>query len=99
MALLICAKHIENTAAWIRLPCCEPAMLGGTPADPALECRGEGKGILVADGAGDGFDLLVGGGQQLGSSAHAQIDDLMHGAAPHLLPRQPSEMLRAEMGV
>src|SRR5882757_6731430 len=58
------------------------AVFAGAPAYPALEGGGEDERVFVAGGVGDGFDLVLGLGEEPGGELHAEEDDVMHGGAP-----------------
>ena len=73
-------------------------MLAGTPADPFLEGGGEDEGVLVADFAGDGFDLLIRRGEEFRGASHAEVGDLLHGRSAQLLETQAAQVFLAEVG-
>lgn len=73
------------------------AIVRGRPADPFLERAREDKRILVADRRGHDFDLIAGRGQQFRGAFHAEVGDLVHGAAAEFLVAEPAQMFRAEV--
>ena len=74
------------------------AVFGGTPADPFFEGVGEGEGIVVANGAGDGVDFIGGIFKEVGGATHAEVSDLMHGSAAEMLMAKAAKMFGAATG-
>src|SRR6266568_8125271 len=74
------------------------AVLRRAPANPFGESVREDKRVMVADFVGYGFNGQFSGGKQFGGPAHAQIGDLVHGAATELAPAEPAQVLIAVAG-
>ena len=74
------------------------AVFGGAPADPFFEGVGEGEGVIVTDGAGDGVDFFGGVFEEVGGATHAEVGDLMHGGATEMLMAKAAKMFGAATG-
>ena len=73
------------------------AVIARAFARPALESVGKGKGVHIADVTGDGLDLVTRGAQQGSRPAHAQVGDLLDGAAAKLLLAQAAQVLLTQV--
>ena len=57
------------------------AIFRGVEPDPALEGAGEGHAIGEAKKLGDDVELVRGGLEEVAGALHADIGDVLHGAA------------------
>ena len=74
-------------------------VFGRPPADPFCKGIGKDEGVMVADFVSDGFNGQFGRGKQLSRAAHAQISDLVHGAATELTTAKSAQVFIAVAGL
>lgn len=72
-------------------------MLRRSPSDPFFETVGKCKRILITHGMGDGFNLIVGGAEQLLGALHPEESQLLQGTAPEMTSAQATQVLAAHV--
>ena len=74
------------------------AVFGRTPADPLFESVRESESAFESDIAGDDFDLVVGGGEEVHGALEAEERELLAWAAADFLAAEAAEVFVAHAG-